>query len=205
MTILSALLGTRNNDNESRDGWAASYIPLDDLLDQPITCDPDFCCVLDDEDDVAYRMESPLVVGIPAIAPFVAFLTFDSCAKAYRAITEFLSSNKWVAVDGGAYQAKMITPAINGLVVPAIALLFATLTSTTITTLRQRQVDVRRAINMEAGELRTIECLLDSVEPGPVQDQCRDYVRVLGYICKRYHCDVRWTSTCYSLRLMFNS
>lgn len=176
LTVLSAF---KNSDSENRDGLAASYIPLDDLLDQPITCDPDFGCLLDDEDTLAYRMESPLVVGIPALAPFVAFFTFDACAKVYRALTEFLSSNKWVAVDGGAYQAKMITPAINGLVVPAIALLFATLTSTTITTLRQRQVDVRRAINMEAGELRAIECLLDAITPGFVQDQCRDYVRFL--------------------------
>ena len=76
-------------------------------------------------------------------------------------------------------QGRLLAPTINGLVVPAVALLYATLTSTTITTLRQRQVDVRRAINMEAGELRTIECLLDSIEEGPVQDQCRDYVRFL--------------------------
>jgi Protein of unknown function (DUF4239) len=185
----SALWALRKmgSDNENRDGLAASYIPLDDLLDQPITCDPDFGCVLDDDDGVAYRMEAPFVVGVPAIAPIVAFLTFDYCAKAYRALTEFLSSNKWVAVDGGAYQAKMITPAINGLVVPAIALLFATLTSTTITTLRQRQVDVRRAINMEAGELRAIECLLDAIEAGPVQDQCRDYVR--SCVCCDCVCD----------------
>jgi Protein of unknown function (DUF4239) len=73
-------------------------------------------------------------------------------------------------------QNKLLTPTVNGLVVPAVALLFATLTSTTITTLRQRQVEIRRAINMEAGELRAIECLLDSIVHGPVQDQCREYV-----------------------------
>lgn len=73
-------------------------------------------------------------------------------------------------------QNRLLVPAINGLVIPAVALLFATMTSTTISTLRQRQVDVRRAINMEAGELRSIECLLDAIEEGPVQDQCRDYV-----------------------------
>jgi Protein of unknown function (DUF4239) len=70
----------------------------------------------------------------------------------------------------------VLYPLVNGLVVPAVALLFATLTSTTVSTLRQRQVDVRRAINMEAGELRAIECLLDAIPAGPVQDQCRDYV-----------------------------
>lgn len=179
-TRLAVLFRDRHEDDDDSDkhGPAAKYIPLDNhLLDQYITCDPDFPCDEDDEaGDDKYSTESLIVVGIPAISPFLAFCSFEYFAKAYSNLAEFLSTNRWVAVDGGAYQAKIITPAINGLVVPAIALLFATLTSTTITTLRQRQVDVRRAINMEAGELRAIEGLLDAIQAGTVQDQCRDYV-----------------------------
>lgn len=185
-TALSAFFrpNANSDDDDNNYGPAARYIPIDDIMldHQFITCDPDgdFPCVStngdDDEDDRKYSTESLLVVGVPAVSPFLAFFSFEYFAKAYSAFSEMLSSNKWVAVDGGAYQAKIIAPAINGLVVPAIALLFATLTSTTITTLRQRQVDVRKAINMEAGELRAVECLLDAIDEGIVQDQCRDYV-----------------------------
>jgi hypothetical protein len=98
-------------------------------------------------------------------------------------------------------QNKLLTPTVNGLVVPAVALLFATLTSTTITTLRQRQVEIRRAINMEAGELRAIECLLDSIVHGPVQDQCREYVSRLR--CKPPSLVPLFPLTCLSFLLLF--
>jgi hypothetical protein len=170
---------------------ASAYIPLDDVLlyDQPITCDPDFPCISDDDNE-NFRSSSSLtdlwsnlLVVVPLATPLVAFFTFEICAKAFSNFNEYLSQgNKWVAVDGGAYQARIIAPAINGLVVPAVALLFATLISTTITTLRQRQVEIRRAINMEAGELRAMECLFDAIDPGFTQDQCRSYVR-FNFFC----------------------
>ena len=164
---------------------ASAYIPLDDVLlyDQPITCDPDFPIISDDNTQGFTSTSglqdfwSHLLVVVPLVTPIIAFFTFEICAKAFSTLNDLLSQgNKWVAVDGGAYQARIIAPAINGLVVPAVALLFATLISTTITTLRQRQVEIRRAINMEAGELRAMECLFDAIDPGFIQDQCRSYV-----------------------------
>lgn len=168
---------------------ASAYIPLDDVLlyDQTITCDPDLPCIGDDDTSSATSTSSltdfwsALLVVLPIVTPIIAFFTFESCAKAFSNFNDFLSQgNKWVAVDGGAYQARIIAPAINGLVVPAVALLFATLISTTITTLRQRQVEIRRSINMEAGELRAMECLFDAIDPGFIQDQCRSYVSCLN-------------------------
>ena len=164
---------------------ASVYIPLDDVLlyDQPISCNPDFPCRSDDDTENLPSTSgltnfwSHLLVVVPLATPIIAFFTFEICAKAFSNFNDFLSQgNKWVAVDGGAYQARIIAPAINGLVVPAVALLFATLISTTITTLRQRQVEIRRSINMEAGELRAMECLFDAIDPGFIQDQCRSYV-----------------------------
>jgi Protein of unknown function (DUF4239) len=192
MTTLSMALfrSDKNDDNDTKGnqyGPGAAYIPLDDVLmyDQPITCDPDFPCLDDDDDDVSVTKKAwtdsqkYLLILVPAITPFVAFFSFEWFAEAYNAFTDFLSrNNNWVAVDGGSYQAQIIAPAINGLVVPAVALLFATLISTTITTLRLRQVEIRRAINMEAGELRAMECLVDAIDPGFVQDQCRSYVSI---------------------------
>jgi hypothetical protein len=166
--------GTGHGFRETLSGATTEYIPLE------ITCDPDLPC----DEDGSKPFLSLLFVGDeinwnvlgPLLAPVVAFSTFELVAEGYSFLAELLSSKNWVAADGGAYQARIIAPAINGVVIPAVALLFATLTSTTINTLRQRQVDVRQAINMEAGELRAIECLVDAIEAGPVQDQCRDYV-----------------------------
>jgi hypothetical protein len=121
-------------------------------------------------------VEAYIEFFVPLLAPFVAFFTYDLVASAFSDFIELLSNKNWVAVDGGAYQAKIIAPAINGVVVPAIAVLFATLTSNTISNLRLRQVDVRRAINIEASELRVLECLVCSFPPGPIQDRCRSYL-----------------------------
>lgn len=121
-------------------------------------------------------VEAYVELFVPLLAPFVAFLTYDLVASAFADFVELLSNKNWVAVDGGAYQAKIITPAINGVVVPAIAVLFATLTSNTISNLRLRQVDVRRAINIEASELRVLEGLVNSFPAGPIQDRCRSYL-----------------------------
>jgi hypothetical protein len=89
-------------------------------------------------------VEAYIELFVPLLAPFVAFFTYDYVASGFADFIELLSNKNWVAVDGGAYQAKIIAPAINGVVVPAIAVLFATLTANTISNLRLRQVDVRR-------------------------------------------------------------
>lgn len=62
------------------------------------------------------------VLVIPIITPIIAFLSYDMIATSFRGLVESLSWERaWVPVDGGAYQAKIITPAINGVVLPAIA------------------------------------------------------------------------------------
>lgn len=169
-------LETTNNRLSSTEGLGTDYIPLE------ITCDPNYyhpdCVDPGVPGYTGFDRDQFLNLFIPSISPFIAFLTFDAVGEMYDALISLLDSGKtWVAVDGGAFQAKIMTPAINGLVVPAMALLFATLTSTTVTTLRQRQVDVRNAINMEAGELRVLECYVDSFGFGSFeQDLSRDYL-----------------------------
>jgi hypothetical protein len=54
--------------------------------------------------------------------------------------------------------------------------LFANLIGTTITTLRQRQLDIRTAINMEAGQLRILQYLLDVVPIPDEQQVCWEYL-----------------------------
>ena len=62
------------------------------------------------------------VMTIPIVTPIVVFLSYDLVATCFRAILDTLAwARAWVPVDGGAYQAQIITPAINGVVLPAIA------------------------------------------------------------------------------------
>ena len=93
---------------------------------------------------------------IPVMMPILAYSTYEITATIFDGVVDFISNNNWVAVDGGAYQSSIITPAINGLVVPSMALLFATLMSNTINTLRQRQMQIRTSLNIEANDLRML-------------------------------------------------
>mmetsp|Transcript_14567 Transcript_14567/g.23851 ORF Transcript_14567/g.23851 Transcript_14567/m.23851 type:complete len:539 (+) Transcript_14567:77-1693(+) len=113
---------------------------------------------------------SPLEIDLllrylPIIMPILAYSTYESTARMFDRMVEFISDNNWIAVDGGQYQAEIITPAINGLVVPSLALLFATLVNNTINTLRQRQLQIRTSLNTEANDLRVLVTILDSLPP----------------------------------------
>jgi hypothetical protein len=145
-------------------------------------------CLLASEDDSTFasaltehelrltQLIDAFLFYIPILSPILAFFTYETVAAVSDDTIHFLAQNTWVAVDGGIYEAKMIAPAINGVVVPAITILFATLLSNTFTTLRQRQQDVRTAINTEAGELRVLSSMVDSFEPKSTQRQCRSYL-----------------------------
>jgi len=55
--------------------------------------------------------------------------------------------------------------------------LYATLASTTISTLRQRQLDMRKAVNLEAGELRNLAILVQAYPRGSsVRELCKKYL-----------------------------
>jgi len=114
---------------------------------------------------------------IPIVAPILAYFTYEELASSVNLIEDFLDSQRsWIAVDGGAYQAKIIAPAVNGVVVPSISILFATLISNTVSSLRQRILDIREAINMEAGDLRVLSTMVDSYPDDCDQNKCRSYL-----------------------------
>jgi len=107
----------------------------------------------------------------------VAFFTYEYVAGAFSTFIDSFSGANWYAVDGGALQAKVMAPAINGVIVPATSLLYATLASTTISTLRQRQLQMREAINLEAGELRTLSIIVAQFPKGRTRDISRTCVQ----------------------------
>lgn len=65
---------------------------------------------------------------------------------------------------------------MNGVVIPSISILFATLISNTVSSLRQRVLDIREAINMEAGDLRVLTTMVDSYPNDCEKDKCRSYL-----------------------------
>ena len=115
---------------------------------------------------------------LPFLMPIIAYSSYESTARSFNRLVEFISDNNWIAVDGGQYQAEIITPAINGLVVPSLALLFATLMNNTINTLRQRQLQIRTSLNTEANDLRMLLTILDSlpIQLQSVKNHLRDYL-----------------------------
>jgi hypothetical protein len=120
---------------------------------------------------------NPILI-IPVVTPFFAYMSYDDVARGFNYLFDILALERsWSPVDGGAYQAKIIAPAINGIVVPCISILFATMTSNTISTLRQRQIDIHTFLNTEAGDLRLLSMLVDAFPNSANKSRCRVYLR----------------------------
>jgi len=122
-----------------------------------------------------------LIIFGPVIAPFIAYFTFESSASVFELAIEYLSNKNWYAVDGGQLQVQLLIPTINGIVVPGVSILFATLISITVSTLRQRQLDIRTALNEEANEIRVLNALIDAFPEYPMElcdakDKCKFYL-----------------------------
>lgn len=93
-----------------------------DIMETPYmtwSCDPDIYTESDRTDEK--DLFSILNIWIPVVTPLLGFLLYEDVAKLFSWSIDVLGSNTWVAVDGGEYQAKIIAPSINGVVVPAIA------------------------------------------------------------------------------------
>lgn len=162
-------------------------------LDESSAESPHHTDVFISTDDADTRSRSPttrkidfLLKYIPIISPIVAYLTYEKTAEVFDFLIETLSERNWYAVDGGQYQTQIITPAVNGIVIPAISILFATLIANTVSALRRRQLDIRTTLNKEAGEIRVLQAMIDSfpesaqeatsINGKDSQDRCRMYL-----------------------------
>lgn len=92
---------------------------------------------------------------------------------------QYLSNNKFEAVDGGNLQWSILLPALNGVVMTAISLLYANLVSTTGTQLRARQNIIHQSLNTEVDGIRGLIQLIQYY-PERVRDQFGGYLT--GYI-----------------------
>ncbi len=104
---------------------------------------------VEDEDRVSQDSYFLIAAFLPAVFAFLLW------GKISVGLSEFLSSVGVVnSAEGIVFTDNLLRPTIIGVVVPVISIALATLVSTTVNVLRQRQVDLRAYINEEAGELR---------------------------------------------------
>ena len=99
--------------------------------------------------------------AVPIVSSVVAFVTYGATTKCFHNLVTIASNNNWTPVDGGSYQATIISPAINGPVIASIAILYGTLVSTTISNLYQRQNELRSYTIQEAQNVRYLMQILD--------------------------------------------
>lgn len=125
-------------------------------------------CMLPNSDDILddagenARKTLPFDTALaitPLLVPLGAGILWDDVAHATRMVTESINQ-AWIPVDGGAYQIAILTPTINGILVPSISFVLGTLCATTIGQLRQRQVELRECINLESCELNVLRAQL---------------------------------------------
>lgn len=116
--------------------------------------------------------ESLLVYLFPVVATVSAFTLYEGTSHAFHALVDSASHQKWYPVDGGALIGDIILPAINGPVLGTIGLLFATLVSTTIGNLYQRQMSISRSIVKEVDDLRRLGYLFQSL-PEPYRREAQ--------------------------------
>ena len=93
-----------------------------------------------------------------------------------------LSNNKWVPVDGGQLQWSVLLPALNGVVMTCVSLLYANLISTTGTQLRNRQIKIQESLTTEIDGIRGLAQLLPFYPEGEVGAQSLCGSQLMVYI-----------------------
>ena len=113
------------------------------------------------------RMFDSALILAPIVVPIGAFLCYETVARYTRMTLDILGQrNTWVAVDGNAYQIAILAPVVNGVVVPAVSIALGTSVATTVSTLRQRQVDIRNLLNAELCAISNLRSAIAALEDG---------------------------------------
>ena len=103
-------------------------------------------------EELSRDQEDKLLLAAAFLPAILAFLIHGNVSIM---LSQFLSVVGVVnTAEGNLFADNLLRPTIIGVVVPVISIALATLVSTTVNTLRQRQVDLRAFINQEAGEIR---------------------------------------------------
>ena len=111
-------------------------------------------------------VQDAVLLFSPVVLPVLAALFFKQEVDAVHELLEFLAQAKWVQVDGGLSRNAALLPVMTGIVLPCVSFALGTLTATTISSLRARQVQLRTELNTEACLIRSILSSAESLFPG---------------------------------------
>lgn len=110
--------------------------------------------------------ETARFISTPFLAAALSFFLYPATSKGFHTVAVFCSRNNWVPVDGGNLQWSVLLPALNGVVMTAVSLLYANLISTTGSALRNRQNKIQESLRTE---VRYVCCFLS-------YGICRQYI-----------------------------
>ena len=143
-----------------------------------------FSALTEDKDDSEARhfLENQLFILAPFFAAFASFFLYPTASRWFHSIAVLLSNNKWVPVDGGQLQWSVLLPALNGVVMTCVSLLYANLISTTGTQLRNRQIKIQESLTTEIDGIRGLAQLLPFYPEGEVGAQSLCGSQLMVYI-----------------------
>ena len=144
------------------DSICAVYIEADDSCMLPIYDEPD--TMSGSRGDKATERFRLSLIAFPVLMPILALASYDIVVAAFHELA--IVARNWYAVDGGTTELELLTPVINGIIQPAVAITAATLVASTLNSLRSRQVAIRACLNQEACDIRSLEVAICSLYPG---------------------------------------
>ena len=126
------------------------------------------------------------LVVAPLVLPVLAALYFENLLDGLDSTLQFLaiaSRGDIQLADGGLTRTSALLPTITGIVLPCVSFALGTLTATTISTLRARQVELRTQLNAESCLIRSILTAMDSMFPA---DTCAAERAKIALLLRQY-------------------
>ena len=128
--------------------------------------------------EIRNRVREVVLWSIPLLATLLSFVSFGKVAVGFHSWIRSSSESLgfWiprsdVEVD---LQTQVVTQVINGPVITSVSLLFAALVSTTVSTLHNRQLEMRRSSSRFLSSLRALRVLMQHERfPSRLQDTVR--------------------------------
>lgn len=120
---------------------------------------------------------------LPVVLPIVAGLQFERILGVSHEALELMARAKWVQVDGGLSRTAALMPTLTGIVLPSVSFALGTLTATTISSLRSRQVQLRAQLNSEACLIRSILSASEAMFP---MAHCETERRKVALLLRQY-------------------
>ena len=139
-------------------------------------------------------LESTTFIATPLASAIASWYLYPYTSVGFHQLVQFLSQNNWEPVDGGQLQWSILLPALNGVVMTAISLLYANLISTTGSSLRERQITIHTSLSQEILGIQNLVQLLkyypsspangqgvteSSISPMKFGQQLKSYLRIL--------------------------